>query len=96
MPAAPTEGKPIALNIGTVGRFKAAPEAVTAAIRNVIARYDALRARFEARDGGLLAVLNPAEAFQVEQEDLRSLSSGRGTGGGRQGGAAILRPAEPD
>ncbi len=69
------EGKPIALNIGTVGRFKAAPAAVTAAIRNVIARYDALRARFEARDGRLLAFLNPAEAFQVEQEDLRSLGT---------------------
>jgi hypothetical protein len=69
------EGKPIALNIGTVGRFKAAPEAVTAAIQDVIARYDALRARFEARDGGLLAFLNPAEAFQVEQEDLRGLST---------------------
>jgi len=69
------EGKPVALNIGTVGRMKAAPEAVTAAIHQVIARYDALRARFETHDGVLLAFLNPAEAFEVEQEDLRSLSS---------------------
>lgn len=67
------EGKPVALNIGMVGRFKAAPEAVTAAIRQVIARYDALRARFEARDGALLAFLNPAEAFEIEQQDLRGL-----------------------
>ena len=33
------EGKPVALNIGMVGRFKAAPQAVTAAIRQVIATY---------------------------------------------------------
>jgi pyochelin synthetase len=69
------EGKPIALNIGMVGRFKAAPEAVTAAIRQVIARYDALRARFEARDGALLAFLNPADAFEIGQEDLRGLGA---------------------
>ncbi len=69
------EGKPVALNIGMVGRFKAAPEAVTAAIRQVIARYDALRARFEARDGALLAFLNPAEAFEIEQQDLRGLGA---------------------
>ena len=50
------EGKPVALNIGMVGRFRAAPEAVTAAIHQVIARYDALRARFEARDGELAGV----------------------------------------
>jgi pyochelin synthetase len=69
------EGRPVALNIGMVGRFKAAPEAVTAAIRQVIARYDALRARFEARDGALLAFLNPAEAFEIGQEDLRGLGA---------------------
>jgi len=69
------EGKPIALNIPMIGRFKAAPEAVTAAIHQVIARYDALRARFQAQGGGLRALLNPAETFTVEQEDLRSLSA---------------------
>ncbi|HEX4027401.1 MAG TPA: condensation domain-containing protein [Rhizomicrobium sp.] len=69
------EGKPVALNIGMVGRFKAAPEAVTAAVRQVIARYEALRTRFEAREGGLLAFLNPADAFEIEQEDLRGLGA---------------------
>jgi hypothetical protein len=67
------EGKPVALNIGMVGRFRAAPEVVTAAIHQVIARYDALRARFEMRDGALRAFLNPADAFEIAQEDLRAL-----------------------
>jgi len=67
------EGKPVALNIGMVGRFVAAPEAVIAAIRQVIGRYDALRTRFEAQDGTLRAFLNPAEAFEVELQDLRGL-----------------------
>jgi hypothetical protein len=65
------EGKPVAINISTVGRFKAAPEAVTAAVRQVIGRHDALRVRFEERDGVLQAFLNPVEAFAIEQEDLR-------------------------
>jgi hypothetical protein len=69
------EGKPVALNIGMVGRFKAAPEAVTAAIHQVVARYAALRTRFEAREGGLLAFLNSADAFEIEQEDLRGLGA---------------------
>ncbi|HEY2011525.1 MAG TPA: condensation domain-containing protein [Rhizomicrobium sp.] len=68
------EGKPVALNIPTVGHFRAAPEAVTAAVHKLIARYDALRTRFESHDGTLLVFLNPAETFQVEQEDLRRLS----------------------
>jgi Condensation domain/TubC N-terminal docking domain len=67
------EGKPVALNIGMVGKFRAAPEAISAAIRNVIARYDALRARFEAEGDSLRAFLNPAESFVIEQEDLRGL-----------------------
>jgi pyochelin synthetase len=69
------EGKPVALNIPTIGLFRAAPEAVTAAIHQLIARYDALRARFEFHDGALRAFLNPAESFEVEQEDLRGLGA---------------------
>ena len=69
----PEEGKPVALNIGMVSRFRAAPEAVIAAIRQVIARYDALRTGFEAQDGGLAAFLNPADAFVIDSEDLRGL-----------------------
>src|SRR4051812_42655440 len=67
------EGKPIALNIGMVGKFHHDAQAVTAAIHQVMARYDALRARFEMRDGVLSAFLNPADSFVVEQEDLRHL-----------------------
>jgi Condensation domain/TubC N-terminal docking domain len=67
------EGSPIALNIGMVGKFRHDASALTAAIRQVIARYDALRAGFQTQDGVLLALLNPAEDFVVEQADLRSL-----------------------
>ena len=69
------EGKPVALNIGMVGKFRYGAAWVTAAIRQVIARYEALRVRFEAQDGTLKAFLNPAEAFEVEQEDLRGLGA---------------------
>jgi len=68
------EGKPIALNIGMVGKFRHDAESLTAAIDQVMARYDALRARFEMRDGVLSAFLNPADSFVIEQEDLRHLS----------------------
>ena len=68
------EGEPIALNIGMVGKFRHDAHAVTAAIHQVMARYDALRARFEMRDGVLSAFLNPADSFVIEQEDLRHLS----------------------
>jgi hypothetical protein len=69
----PQEGQPVALNIGMVGKFRESPEAVAAAIRMVIGRYDALRTRFEARGDALRAFLNPAESFAIEQEDLRAL-----------------------
>ncbi|HUE66173.1 MAG TPA: condensation domain-containing protein [Rhizomicrobium sp.] len=81
----PQEGKPIALNIGMVGHFNSTPQAVTAAIRQVIARYDALRTRFEARDGGLQAFHNPAESFEVEQEDLRGLGADAGRAAAEKG-----------
>jgi hypothetical protein len=67
------EGKPVALNIGMAGTFQHPAEAVTAAIRQIITRYEALRVRFEAAGEGLRALLNPADAFGVEQEDLRGL-----------------------
>src|SRR5579863_10178407 len=41
------EGSPVALNIGMVGKFRHDASSLTAAIRQVIARYDALRARFQ-------------------------------------------------
>lgn len=69
------QGEPIALNIPIIGRFNAAPEAVTSAIRQLIAGYDALRARFEMREGALRAFLNPAENLAIEQEDLRGLGA---------------------
>jgi len=69
------EGKPVALNIGMVGKFHHDAASVTAAVQRVIARYEALRVRFEAHDSTLQAFVNPAEAFVIEQEDLRSLSA---------------------
>jgi hypothetical protein len=67
------EGLPVALNIGMVGKFRHDAQPVTAAIRQVIARYDALRTRFEPHGNELRAFLNPAEGFAVELEDLRNL-----------------------
>jgi len=67
------EGLPVALNIGMVGKFRHDAQAVTAAVRQAIARYEALRARFEAQGDTLLAFLNPADSFEIEQEDLRNL-----------------------
>jgi hypothetical protein len=67
------EGEPVALNIGMVGKFRAAPQEISAAIQQVIARYDALRAGFAAEGDTLRAFLNPAESFVIEQEDLRGL-----------------------
>jgi hypothetical protein len=54
-------------------RFGHDAPSVTAAIRQVMARYDALRVRFEASSGALRAFLNSADSFVVEQEDLRHL-----------------------
>lgn len=68
------EGKPVALNIGMVGKFRHDPETVAAAIRQVMARYDTLRTRFQAEGDRLTAFLNPADAFAIEREDLRHLS----------------------
>jgi hypothetical protein len=68
------EGKPVALNIGMVGKFGHAPAAVCAAVRQVVARYDALRTGFETQGDALRAFLNPADSFVIEQEDLRALN----------------------
>lgn len=69
----PQEGRPVALNIPMMDRFRHDASLVAAAIAQVIARYDALRVRFEAVDGVLRAILNSADAFAIEQEDLRHL-----------------------
>lgn len=69
------EGKPIALNIIIVGTFRATPQALTAAIHQVIARHDALRTSFRADGEVLIPTLNPADSFEVEQEDLRGLGA---------------------
>ena len=68
------EGKPIALNIGMVGTFNADPGTVSAAIHQVIARYDALRVSFRSEGEDLLPRLNPIESLAIDQEDFRSLS----------------------
>ncbi len=69
------EGEPVALNIGMVGTFRnTSPQAVTAAIRQVIARHDALRVSFRVEGGALTPWLNDAETLEIEQADLRGLS----------------------
>lgn len=68
------EGEPIALNIGMVGRFRHAAPQVTAAIGQIIGRYAALRARFEADEDGLKAFVNPADSLVIEQQDLSKLA----------------------
>jgi len=67
------EGRPIALNIPMIDKFGHDAPSLTAAIRQVIARYDALRVRFGASGGALQALLNSADSFVIEQEDLRNL-----------------------
>jgi len=69
------EGRPIALNIPMMDKFGHDAPSVTAAIRQVIARYEALRVRFQAQGATLQAFLNPADSFVIEQEDLRHLGS---------------------
>lgn len=78
------EGKPVALNIGMVGTFNADPGAVSAAIRQVIARYDALRVSFRAEGEDLLPRLNPIEGFGIEQDDFRGLSDDTARGAAAQ------------
>jgi hypothetical protein len=74
----PQQGIPAPLNIAMVDKFNHDAPAVTAAIHAVIARYDTLRSRFQMRDNVLQALLlNPADAFVVEQVDLRHLSPER-------------------
>jgi hypothetical protein len=70
----PREGEPVALNIPMVGRFRHAAPLVAAAIHEIIARYDALRAGFAAGDGVLKAFLNPADSFVIEQQDLGGMA----------------------
>jgi hypothetical protein len=69
------EGEPVALNIGMAGTFRADAAAVTAAIRQVIARHDALRVTFRVDGEVLHPTLNAADEFEIEQEDLRGLGA---------------------
>ncbi len=68
------EGKPIALNIAMIGKFRHPPQAVSAAVLQVIKNHTALRTRFEVHAGDLKASANPAEAFEIQQDDLHGLS----------------------
>src|SRR4051812_21397147 len=72
------EGKPVALNIGMVGKFRHGAAAVTAAIHQVMARYDALRVRFESHGEKLTAFLNPADSFDVEQQQASAEAAAQG------------------
>jgi hypothetical protein len=65
----PQEGRPIALNIGMVATFSnTSPQAVTAAIAQVMARHEALRVSFKADGDSLSASSKPAAAFVIAQE----------------------------
>lgn len=70
----PREGEPVALNIPMVGRFRHTAPEVSAAIAQIVARYNALRARFEAHEDGLKAFLNPPGSFVIEQQDLSGMA----------------------
>jgi pyochelin synthetase len=73
---APEEGKPVALNIGMVGTF---PDhdatAVTAAIRELMRRHEALRVFFTADGETLHAALKAVDDFEIGQEDMRGLGA---------------------
>lgn len=74
----PDEGKPVALNIPMVGKFAHDAAAVTTAIHKVIARYDALRTRFESDGEKLAAFLNPPDSIEVEQEETDADAAAQG------------------
>jgi hypothetical protein len=70
----PNEGKPVALNIATVGRFRQAEsQAVMAAIHGVIRRHDTLRTHIRIHGENLELSLNDASEFRVEEDDLSGL-----------------------
>jgi hypothetical protein len=70
----PHEGKPVALNIATVGRFRQTDaEAVTKAVRDVIRRHDPLRTHIRIQGEAMELSLNDAAEFAVEQDDLSHL-----------------------
>jgi hypothetical protein len=71
----PQEGQPVAINISGHTTIRAAPEAVTAAIRTLIARHDVLRTAFRVEGETLIPSLLPADSFAVEQQDMRGLSA---------------------
>ena len=89
------EGSPVALNIAMVGRFRHDAPSVTAALRQVITRYDALRIRFQAQGATLLAFLNPAESLAIEQEDLRSLGPDAADAAAAKGAQAFCAQLNP-
>jgi hypothetical protein len=71
----PNEGKPVALNIATIGRFRDAdPQALTEAIHGVIRRHDTLRTHIRVQGEALLLSLNDAADFAVEQDDLSGMA----------------------
>ncbi len=72
----PNEGKPVALNIATVGRFRqTGPDKVAAAIRDIIRRHDTLRTHIRIHGDALELSLNDSESFQIEQDDLSRLDA---------------------
>ena len=65
----PEEGKPIALNIGMVSTLRDTDaKTVTAAIRQLMDRHEALRVSFMADGETLIASSKPAEDLVIEQD----------------------------
>jgi len=70
----PNEGKPVTLNIWTVGQFRGVGfSEVIKAIKDVVARHDTLRTRIRVHGETLELSLNDPSRFEVEQEDLAHL-----------------------
>jgi hypothetical protein len=94
----PQEGVPVAFNIAAVGTFHAtSPQAVAAAIRQIIARHDCLRMSFRAEGGHMMPRLNDGENFQIEQLDLSGLGPEAAAGAAMQGAqefCTLLNPVE--
>ena len=65
----PEEGKPIALNIGMVSTLRDTnAQTVTAAIRRLMDRHEALRVSFKSEGETLTASSKPAEDLVIEQD----------------------------
>lgn len=74
----PNEGKPVALNINTIGRFRQVESGdVVRAIQDIIRRHDTLRTHIRIHGEELELSFNDAGGFRVEEDDLTGLEAGQ-------------------